>query len=319
MDAQDAHRVEFPSDREIRSTRILMAPRELVFRAWTEPEHLVKWWGPRGFSMTVDEIDIRPEGNWNFTFHGPDGTDYRNAITFVAIERPSRIVMRHHSNPAFTITATFEERDGQTELTFSAVFDSAAVCEGVKSYAVPGNRQTLDRLEERVELLIAGKAFTTSRVFDAPRDLVWKAWTDLDHLKKWFGPKGVTVKKAELDLVEGGVFHYCMQTPDGHEMWGKWVFREIVPPRKLVLISSFSDADGGLTRHPLSDTWPLQTLSTTEFSEEDGKTRLTLHWIPFHARPEEVETFLASFKAMEGGWGGTMAQLDAYLSEASRG
>jgi uncharacterized protein YndB with AHSA1/START domain len=75
-----------------------------------------------------------------------------------------------------------------------------------------------------------------------------------------------------MDLNPGGRFHYCMKTPDGHAMWGRWTFLEILPPEKLVVVVSFSDAKGGVTRHPMSATWPLETLSTTTFTERAGKT-----------------------------------------------
>jgi uncharacterized protein YndB with AHSA1/START domain len=116
--------------------------------------------------------------------------------------------------------------------------------------------------------------FVISRVLDAPRDLVWKCFTDPAHMQQWWGPKGVTVVKSEMDLRPGGTYHYAMQAPNGPVMWGKFTYREIVPPSKIVFISSFSDENGGVTRHPMAPTWPLQLLSTFTFEEvESGKTR----------------------------------------------
>src|SRR5450432_1874612 len=86
--------------------------------------------------------------------------------------------------------------------------------------------------------------FVISRTFDAPRSLVFNAWTDPEHLMKWWGPKGLTMLSSKLDLRPGGVFLYGMRTPDGRDMWGKWVFREIVTPQRLVFVVSFADADG---------------------------------------------------------------------------
>ncbi len=159
------------------------------------------------------------------------------------------------------------------------------------------------------------KDFVISRVFDAPRDLVWKAWTEADRLKDWFGPKGVTIPVCSMDLRPGGVCHYAMRMPNGQEMWGKWTFREIAAPEKLVLISSFSDANGGITRHPMAPTWPLETLSTTTFVEEGGKTKLTITWSPYNATDMEVATFNASHAGMTQGWAGTMEQLTAYFAK----
>src|SRR5579864_531181 len=94
------------------------------------------------------------------------------------------------------------------------------------------------------------KPFVLSRTFNAPRELMWKAWTERDHLMQWFGPKGFTMPVAKMDFRPGGMFHYCMQSPDGNRMWGKFVYREIVVPERIVLVNSFSDEAGGITRHP---------------------------------------------------------------------
>lgn len=160
----------------------------------------------------------------------------------------------------------------------------------------------------------AAPVFEMTRTFDAPRELVWQAWTERDRLMQWFGPVGCKLTVAELDLRPGGTFHYCMHTPDGNEMWGKFVYREIVPPERIVLVNSFSDKDGNLTRHPLSPTWPLEMLSTTTFSEADGKTTLTVQWEPLNATEEERNTYNTSFDGMRQGMGGTFDQLAAYLA-----
>ena len=162
----------------------------------------------------------------------------------------------------------------------------------------------------------AQQDFVISRIFDAPRQQVWRAWTDREELMKWFGPKGCTLPHATLDLRPGGIFHYAMRTPDGHEMWGKWTFREIIAPEKLVLVSSFSDAQGGITRHPMSAYWPLETLSTTTFEEQGGKTKLTIRWAPWNATESERNTFAEAHSGMQQGWGGTFEQLAAYLAKS---
>ncbi len=157
--------------------------------------------------------------------------------------------------------------------------------------------------------------FVISRTFDAPRGVVWRAWTDAEELKKWFGPKGCTLPHVRMDFRPGGIFHYAMRTPDGKEMWGKWTFHEIVVPERLVLVSSFSDAQGGITRHPLSASWPLETLSTTTFEERGGKTIITIRWSPLNAAAQEVSTFDDAHESMRMGWGGTFEQLAGYLAE----
>ena len=160
------------------------------------------------------------------------------------------------------------------------------------------------------------KPFEITRVFDAPRDKVWKAWTETERLKQWWGPKGFKVHTCKVDLRPGGVFLYGMTTPDGKDMWGRFVYREIQAPNKLVFIVSFSDPQGGVTRHPWSANWPLQTLSTVTFEEQGRKTKVTVQWVPHDATEVERKTFDEGRDSMKQGWGGTMDQFSDYLKKA---
>src|SRR5437762_6828610 len=99
--------------------------------------------------------------------------------------------------------------------------------------------------------MTASDEFVISRVFNAPRDVVFRAWVEPEQLQQWFGPKGVKIFYSKGEVKPGAMYHYGMRTPDGTEMWGKWIYREIVPPERLVFVNSFSDKDGGLGRHPL--------------------------------------------------------------------
>ncbi|CAN5316282.1 hypothetical protein BH10PSE11_BH10PSE11_30380 [soil metagenome] len=158
------------------------------------------------------------------------------------------------------------------------------------------------------------KEFVIERVFDAPRDLVWKVFTERDHLMNWWGPKGFKMIAGELDLKPGGSFHYGMRAPDGSEMWGIWVFREIVKPERLVFTSSFSDKDGGLTRHPMAPTWPIRMLGTMTLTDQGGKTLLVNRVVALNATDDERTTFEGGFESMKQGFGGTWDQLAAYLA-----
>jgi uncharacterized protein YndB with AHSA1/START domain len=161
--------------------------------------------------------------------------------------------------------------------------------------------------------------FVISRVFDASRELVFKAWTEPQRLKHWWGPKGFPCRVANLDLRPGGVFHYCLRAPDGTDMWGKFVYREIVAPERMVFINSFSDEKGEVTRHPMSPTWPLEMLSTVTFAEHEGRTTLTVRWVPHSATEEERKTFASGHESMQKGWTGTLDQFAEYLASQSRG
>jgi uncharacterized protein YndB with AHSA1/START domain len=159
--------------------------------------------------------------------------------------------------------------------------------------------------------------FTILRIFNAPRELVWKAWTEPEHLKHWWGPKGFTWMEGTMDFRPRGIFHYGMRSPAGHEMWGKFLYREIVPPERLVFTVSFSDKERSTLRHPLSSTWPLEVLNTITLIDQQGKTTVTLRGVPVNATEEEQRTFKASYASMHQGFKGTMDQLDEYLTRAA--
>jgi Uncharacterized conserved protein len=132
---------------EIISSREFDFPRELVFTAWTDPGQLARWWGPKGFTNTFSEFDLRPGGHWRFVMHGSNGVDYPNHIIFAEIVPQERIVLDHQPHPEFRVTADFEDLGGRTKLTFRQTFKHAKQFEQVKSYAIDGNEQNFDRLE----------------------------------------------------------------------------------------------------------------------------------------------------------------------------
>ena len=158
--------------------------------------------------------------------------------------------------------------------------------------------------------------FNISRVFDAPRDRVWKAWTDAAQLKQWWGPQGFKVHTCKVDLRPGGMFLYGMTAPDGSDMWGRFIYREIKAPEKLVFIVSFSDPKGGVTRHPWNEGWPLHTMSVVTFQAEGRKTRVSVEWTPHEATDAERKVFEDGKPSMQQGWGGTFEQFAAYLGKA---
>lgn len=149
------------ADREIVITRVVDAPRELVWEAWTNPKHVVQWWGPRGFTTTIQKMEVRPGGVWQHIMHGPDGTDYPNKSVFVEVVKPARIVYAHGGGKKggpgaqFRATWTFEAQGDKTNVTIRMVFPSAEERDQVvKVYgAIEGGHQTLDRLAAYVARL----------------------------------------------------------------------------------------------------------------------------------------------------------------------
>lgn len=137
------------ADRKIVTTRVFNAPRKIVFSAWSNPELLKRWWGPKGFTNTFHQFDLHAGGNWKFTMHGPDGGNYPNESVFVEIKEPERIIVNHVSKPHFQVTARFEEVDNnKTKLIFEQLFPTVEEYNKVKGFAVDANEENMDRLEE---------------------------------------------------------------------------------------------------------------------------------------------------------------------------
>jgi uncharacterized protein YndB with AHSA1/START domain len=348
------------ADREVVLTRVFDAPRALVFKAWTDPLQLANWWGPKGFTNPVCELDVRPSGGIRIDMTGPDGAVYPMKGVFHEVVEPERLVFTstafedEQGRPRLEVlnTVTFAEHGGQTKLTLRAVVvkstpELAAALAGmeegwgqslerlaeltmrmvfpsaeerdrvIKEYrADEGANQTLGRLAEHPAEAPAQGAFVLTRTFDAPRDLVFKAWAESERLARWWGPKGFTLLVGKLEFRPGGVFHYAMRSPDGRAMWGKFVYRAIVPPERIVFVNSFADEAGNLVRAPFSPTWPLEVLSTVTFSEHGGKTTLTLRGVPLNATEAERKSFEAGHESMQKGWAGTLDQLAGYLAKA---
>lgn len=153
-----------------------------------------------------------------------------------------------------------------------------------------------------------------TRTINAPLALVWKAHSEPEHLARWWGPAGMKLVIEKLEFRPGGIFHYGMVGPNGNTMWGRFVYREILPQQKLVFLNSFADAKGNAVRAPFSDHWPLEVLNTWTFEEKDGKTLLNLRGIPYQANADEHAAYEGMFGSMNQGFGATYDQLDAYLA-----
>lgn len=165
----------------------------------------------------------------------------------------------------------------------------------------------MSALSETNELII-------TRVLQVPQALVFKAWSELEHLRQWWGPKEFKISVAKLDFRPGGYFHYNMKSADGSQMWGKFVYEEIEAPGKIVWINSFADEEGNIVRAPFSELIPLEIRNTVTFSESGGATTMTLRSVPVRATAEEISFFEGLSESMQQGFGGTFDQLEQYLS-----
>ncbi|MGO4545309.1 SRPBCC domain-containing protein [Paenibacillus sp. 2TAB23] len=159
------------------------------------------------------------------------------------------------------------------------------------------------------------KGVFLKREFNAPRELVYKVWTEPDHFGNWWGPQGFTLEVVKMEVRPGGMFFGCQKSPDGqHVMWGKFVYQEVQPPEKLIWVQSFSDENGNTIRAPFNPLWPLEILNILTLEEVEGKTILTLEGGPLNASDEEQAAYDAMAPMAAQGMEGTFVQLANYLT-----
>ena len=290
------------NDREIRISRTFHAPPELVWEAFTNPEHVEKWWGPKGFTTTTEVMDVRTGGEWKHVMKGPDGTLYPNHSVYTAVEKPRLIAYKHagrrEGGPgvAFEAFVTFEPEGEGTRVTLRQVFTSSEARDKVirEFGAVEGGKSHLESLSEFLAHLAAtDRDFVVTRTFDAPRERVFAAWTEPEQMAQWWGPQGCTVPVCEMDVRPGGRIHIVIRSPQGDfPIVGEYV--EIVRPSRIVMRRD-------------------RKLTTVLFDEHFGKTTLTL--VQTFETPADAEANRKS-GAVEG-WGQTFEKLDALLVRGS--
>jgi uncharacterized protein YndB with AHSA1/START domain len=269
--------VNAPADRTLTVTRVVDAPRELVYRAWTDPKEFAKWFPPLGFSAARCELDVRPGGALRIDMKGGD-----DAGEFAGVVFPGKGVYREvvpnerlsftfegedaATQPELLMTVVFEDEGRKTKLTIYQVAKTVADYEELlKIGATEGLGQSLDKLAALLEsggtsVSVTGRTITFTRVFDAPRDLVWKAYTDPKHIVKWMFAKDWETPFAETDVRPGGAFSMRMRPADHSDEGFTFdgTYREAIKPERIV--------------QDLSD----GRVITTTFEDQKGKTKLTL-------------------------------------------
>jgi len=306
---------------EIRITRIYDAPVRAVWDAWTDPEQVAQWWGPRGFTLTTHGKDLRPGGSWHYTMHGPDGIDYVNTTQYFEVEECSKLVYDHGGHedrpPLFRVTVLFSEIDGKTKMEMCMALSTPEAAEEIRKFIKKaGGDSTWDRLAEYLEHESSGKEqFVINRTFDAPLEVMFEMWTDPRHFSQWLPPTGFEMQFLRSDIRPGGSIFYCMTGNGGVKMYGRAEYLQIQKPDRIVYTQQFCDENEKLCRHPMSATWPATMLTTVELAaEEPERTRVTVTWEPYGATtPEELETFIKARAGMTQGWTGSFDKLEAHL------
>jgi uncharacterized protein YndB with AHSA1/START domain len=233
--------LEHPSDREIQLTRLLEAPRDLVWEVVTDPAHAALWFGPEGFSTTTHEFEFRVGGAWRFTMHGPDGTDYYNKQLFREIAPKERIAYHqtgglvHEDEGGFDTIITLAAEGAKTRITLRTIFPTAEVLQQMTEQfgVVEGGKEHLGRLAGYLSLPRAKKLVVFSRILPAPRALVWKTLTTPEGMMKWFSPKGWTTPQATSDLRVGGRWSVIHRGSDGADYENAGKYLEIAPETRL--------------------------------------------------------------------------------------
>jgi uncharacterized protein YndB with AHSA1/START domain len=290
---------------ELTFTRVFHAPRSLVFKAWIEPERLAQWWGPRSFTNPRCELDARPGGAIRIDMRGPDGTVYPMGGTFREIVEPERLVftatavLDADGNPQLETlnTITLTELNGKTTLTLHVkVLKASPTAAFALAGMEEGWNQTLEGLtdfvskqakegglmRDPVTTALEDQTIVGSRLFDAPRDLVFQMFTDPKHIVNWWGPKGFTNTLYVMDVRPGGSWRHVMHGPDGVDYKNESEYVEVVKPERLVY--KHLSAPGHVT--------------TITFEDRSGKTQVTMRML--FASNEVRDNTIKVFGAVEG-------------------
>jgi uncharacterized protein YndB with AHSA1/START domain len=265
--------------KEMGISRLINAPRELVWKAWTDPEHIRHWWGPSGFTNSISKMELMEGGEWEFIMHGPDGTDYRNKHIYREIKKPEKLVLEHTTAPHFVMTVTFEAQGNKTLVTLHSVFDSEdQLQEVIKVFkADVGMKQNVDRMEE----YITHMPVIFERVYNASSDKIWKALTDREEMEKWY------FKIAAFKAEPGAEFSFTGQGHKGEQYLHLCEVKEVIPGKKL----SYSWKYEGI---------PGESLVTFELFPEGDRTKLKLTHSGVESFPQDNPDFAK--ESFTGGW-----------------
>jgi uncharacterized protein YndB with AHSA1/START domain len=306
--------------KEVVFERIIDAPREKVWRAWTDPEWLMRWWGPANYTSPLARMDVQPGGHYLWAMRGPDGKDNYSTGVFREVVPPERLVYTdsfgdEHGNVVsptvyglgddfpeeMLVTVTLHDLgDGRTLMrTVTANMPTGDIAE----MATLGWNQSLDKLaaflDNTMHLHIDRDNLQTTirRTFDAPRELVWRAISEKALLERWWGLPDNPVTIDQLDFRPGGAWRFVERDKEGNEYGFRGEYREIERPSRVVQTFEFEPMAG----HIIVETMTLE--------ERDGRTTVTA--VSQYANLEDLEGMVQS--GMEAGSEATYNRLEALL------
>lgn len=316
-----------PGSLEMVITHIFDAPRNLVYRIYTDPKLIPEWWGPRNLTTTVERDEVRPGGIWHYIQRDPQNNIFAFHGVYHSFEPNTRIVstFEWEGMPGHVcfVTTTFTDQGSRTIVTQQNIFQSVQDRDGMIQQ---GMEQGIIEGDERFNELLAklktgqmtdasmtypaagGSSIRLTREYDAPPQRVWEEWTDPELYKCWSAPKDYYTPFANFDLRVGGKYLASMRGPDGKDIWSTGIYKEIIEPNRLVMTDSFADEHGNIvpaSYYGMGDNLPMEMEVDVTIVDLGGKTRLVLE----HKGLPEGE-ILAQTKQ---GWAETLDKLEECL------
>ncbi len=297
----------------IRTTRLIGARRDLVFRAWTQPEMFARWFGPNGYSVTLQEMDVCVGGLIRFIMHGPDGTDYSNRMLIREIAPGEKLAYLHgrdmDNDPnAFEVVVMFDDEHGATRIRMQSTFPSIEARNAVAKFgAIELGAQTLEKLVAAVGGAPARPtpSFAPLRIvrtFPAPLERVFAMFTQAEHFAKWWGPHGFDCPMCQIDARPGGFIRIDMRSIDTgeiHTVDGEVV--AIEPPSRFVMrLRVFGDENGP----------GVENFTSLSFVGKGGETEVAMEVEVPRARPD----MHFALSGMEQGWSESLDKLVQHLA-----
>lgn len=298
--------------------RFVDAPRALVFEVWSKPEHLARWFAPRGMDVPRCEMDFRVGGKFRIVMRG-HGMESGFGGTYLEIVPDARIHWTSKIDgleQEIVTVATFADEGRGTRITVQqTVPHNPDYARGQRQ----GWTETLDKMDAHARGLAGGDVIFLDRTFDAPRSLMWSAWTDPERFARWFGPHGATMPVLTLDARTGGAIRFCHRFQEADKAPDVWIagrFDEVVPPEKLVFTIGFTDERGAPIAHPMLPGWPVDATITSHvtFSGDGNRTRVRVVQTIATADAGATEVIRRHNGMAKEGWAQTLDRLAAVVS-----
>lgn len=298
-----------PANADLLITRTFQAPRELVWKAWTDPQMLMQWICPHNFTVLFAENDLRVGGSWKTGMRSAEGEEYMMSGVYQEISPPWRLVMTHvwnensHENMPVRetlITVELFELEGRTTMAFRHAGLPTIEIRDDHRIGWNGAFDHLNEFALRSTSEVANQEITLSRTFPAPKDLVFEVWTKPEHVENWWGPDGFTITTHQMDFRVGGMWRYIMHGPDGTDFPNRIVYTLIEPTDRI----EYDHSDDG-------DTPAIFFKAKITFEEMDGETTVTLN--SKFPSPEALQAVM-QFGVIEGGRQ-HLASLANYVAE----